>query len=87
MPSSKRTERCTTPEHQRCEALLYDSWLMPTNDRCRSHALYVVDGKRCCSKHGAMMALEAMLRDKTAKYIMLSRPSLRVKPRFINGHD
>ncbi len=86
MTSWMRKEKCRVPEHLRCQALLRDSYMRPTNDRCRSHAYFDIDGRRLCAKHGEMHALEVMLKEGRAKESAPSIPSLRCRPRFV-GED
>lgn len=79
----KWSQRTKVPKHLRCEALLRDCWLRPTNDRCGCHAHVALDGRRLCHKHAQMWALELLLREKRALEVAVMVPSLRCAPRFI----
>lgn len=85
MPSSRRSAPCSVADHKRCEALLRDSWLRPTNDRCRSHATVKIKGRRLCGKHGSAFALQVALKSGTAVEIPFS-PKQYLSPRFM-GED
>lgn len=61
------------PDSERCEALLMDMYLRPTDDRCGHLATVVVNGRQLCSKHAGPYALTLMLEKGEAKRIPRQR--------------
>lgn len=60
-------QRCKIPSHLRCEALLLDSYMRPTNNRCGHFASIAIDGTELCGKHASIRALDLALKKGTAK--------------------
>lgn len=86
MSSAERRKPCRIPDEKRCEALLRDSYLRPTNDRCRAHASVKLRGRHLCGKHGSAFALQVALKTGAAIELPFSPPP-RCAPRFANQDE
>lgn len=82
---------CNVPVHLRCEALMLDSYLRPTNWRCRRYASIELNDaagkkKTLCGKHAEMLALAVSLKTGQAKELPKAAKSQRGPVRFV-GED
>lgn len=86
MPSRSAQEQCRVPTELRCEALLLDSYLRPTNLRCHHFASVKIDSRCLCGKHAQMSALNLCIKEGYA--IVLPRAPIvaRGHVRFV-GQD